>query len=67
MICPNCGADNNSVKDTMHSPDGTIYRQRKCLACGNGFKTVETPDDGSSKFKYGWYEAYKIRHPKKER
>lgn len=41
MICPECGGkttvcDTTEIKDTNE-----IYRQRKCLDCGNKFFTVE--------------------------
>ena len=63
MKCPNCGSENYRATDTMHGPDGNIYRRRKCVDCNRSFRTVETVDDGSEEFKKSYREAYESRRP----
>jgi len=41
MNCPECGSDNDCVKDSRHRPGGYIYRRRECKNCGSLFTTNE--------------------------
>ena len=45
MNCPNCGKK-LIVADVRTRPgSNSIYRRRKCLACGTMMKTFEYPED----------------------
>lgn len=61
MNCPECGFSNYRVMDTINSADGKIYRRRKCLECGELFRTVEVMDDGSEEFKKNYFEAQQAK------
>lgn len=45
LICPSCGADDSTVKDSRPREDGCIRRRRKCQACGAGWTTLEVMAD----------------------
>ena len=54
MVCPKCGSEQVRVQDTLHDIDNVIYRRRKCIACKNTFRTIETlaPDTEDFRKKY---------------
>lgn len=39
-MCPRCGSD-SAVYETREQPDGSVFRRRRCRACGAKFETVE--------------------------
>jgi transcriptional regulator NrdR family protein len=57
MTCPNCGSVNISVKDTMHGPDGKIYRRRRCNDCSMRFRSVEEIADDTEEFRQAYSNA----------
>ena len=50
MICPMCGNDDNCVKDSRITSDGTVRRRRYC-SCGIRFTTYELTADEYEKMK----------------
>ena len=39
--CPYCGWDDATIIDTYKTKNGAINRKRKCVLCGEKYKTVE--------------------------
>ena len=52
MKCPECGADNNKVKDSRNTNLGNVWRSRKSLNCGAKFETMECYTE-NTKFDFG--------------
>lgn len=50
MMCPICGSDNNSVKDSRMNGDGIVRRRRAC-ECGIRFTTYELTAEEYEKMK----------------
>lgn len=44
MVCPKCGSDQLTVVDTRRK-EGTVWRRRGCISCGNRFNTVEIGEE----------------------
>lgn len=61
MNCPNCGSDDISVKDTMHGPDGKIYRRRRCNECGEKFRSVEEIAEDTEEFRSAYAAAHRAK------
>jgi transcriptional regulator NrdR family protein len=61
MLCPICNSRLRTT-DTVPGDGNTVYRRRKCESCNAKFKTVETMDDGSNAFKYGFCQAENKRN-----
>lgn len=40
LPCPSCGGKRNRVTDS-EPVNELVYRTRKCLDCGQGFRTIE--------------------------
>lgn len=41
FICPNCGSQESSVRDSRLQDNGR-YRRRECLGCGDRYSTFES-------------------------
>ena len=41
MNCPKCGRNDLKVVDVRNPDCESVYRRRKCLACGHKFSTIE--------------------------
>lgn len=44
MVCPKCGSDQLTVIDTRRK-NGTVWRRRGCISCGNRFNTLEVEEN----------------------
>ena len=58
MFCPKCKSESIKVVDTMPGANNDIYRRRRCLNCGESFRSIEKIDDGTKAFQYGYSEAH---------
>jgi transcriptional regulator NrdR family protein len=56
MKCPKCNSDSKVL--STKNKQIKIIRYRKCLSCGNNFKTIEILQDGWTK------EYYKEKYEK---
>ena len=50
MVCPKCGSDQLTVVDTRRK-NGTVWRRRGCISCGNRFNTVEIGEERMKELK----------------
>ena len=58
MNCPNCGGK-VAVIDTTSTPDGEIYRKRKCRECNYVFYTVEIEVEFDEAVRDAWNRFYR--------
>lgn len=55
MVCPKCGCNKISVKDSVKNITyNEIYRRRACSDCGHIFYTVEFEAEYNQRFKDEW-------------
>lgn len=57
MICPVCGSERISVRETAHGPNGEVYRRRRCIVCGTKFRTIETAIEDADKVNKDYTKA----------
>lgn len=53
MYCPRCHGK-VVVKDTVHTTNNKILRERKCTSCGHFFYTTERITDVNEEFHKTW-------------
>ena len=50
MFCPHCGVsskdESQKVTETRRTDDGRIERRRRCVGCGQSYRTIEHLSDG---------------------
>lgn len=70
MRCPECKSK-TKVLDNVNTPEGEVYRKRKCDACNNIFFTIEFETDETESFKKEWNRFNRAstcnRKPKKQK
>jgi transcriptional regulator NrdR family protein len=44
IACPRCSIFKSAVVDTRGSPEGWVFRRRKCTGCGERWSTVEVSE-----------------------
>ena len=51
IVCPKCGGERSSIKDSRSFSGNYVWRRRRCAICGNIYTTYEIPCETIDKLK----------------